>query len=112
MRSVLLVDDDVTILAALESLCSGIPVQVRTATDGREALGLIEQAPPALLVTDMRMPGMTGLELIAEVRRRFPGVRCVLHTGDELEDPGVEVLEKPCDVRSFRELIRSVAGGP
>ncbi|MBI5543542.1 MAG: response regulator [Deltaproteobacteria bacterium] len=110
MPSVLVVDDDVLILAALIRICRRFPVELRSATSAPEALALIEQRPPTLLITDLRMPVMNGLELIYAVQQKFPAVRCVLHTADSGIDcePGIEILIKPCEIDVLDRLISSI----
>ena len=51
------------------------------AASGKEALEIMEENAVDIVVTDIRMPGMTGLDLISEVNRRWPHVRCILLTG-------------------------------
>ncbi len=66
-------------LAALLDLEADIEV-VGRARDGREALALFDQVKPDVVLTDIEMPGMGGLELAAEVRRRARGARIVILT--------------------------------
>ncbi len=79
MTLVLIVDDEVQLTLSVARLLRRRGHDVRTATSGAEALGMLDGVD--LLLTDMRMPGMNGLELIAEVKRRRPGVRCCLMSG-------------------------------
>lgn len=82
-------------------------------TDPIEALERIEKAPPDLLVTDMRMPRMTGLELLVEARRRIPGLPVLLITAystaeirrEVLRTGSIEYLEKPFELSDFLETI-------
>jgi two-component system response regulator YesN len=59
-----------------------LPVRVRCASCASEAVALIEQEQPDLLISDYKMPGMNGLELLEQVRARWPQVRSVLNTGE------------------------------
>jgi len=59
-----------------------------------EALGRMEQSSPDVVVTDMQMPGMDGLQLVTAVRRRYPGVPVILMTAFGSESLAVEALEK------------------
>src|SRR5215216_6132443 len=65
---VLVVDDDPTILDLVEELLADEGYRVRRAVDGLEAWQAIADAPPSLLVTDIRMPRMMGSELVARLR--------------------------------------------
>lgn len=79
--SILCVDDEPNIVAALRRLFRGSGYRVATATSGAEALSLLEQAPTDLIFSDMRMPGMDGTQLLAEVRSRWPDTTRILLTG-------------------------------
>ncbi|MGQ8871656.1 response regulator transcription factor [Paenibacillus sp. TSA_86.1] len=84
MIDILLVDDETYVTESLELTIPwgelGVSTVLRAAS-GKEALEIIEENAVDILVTDIRMPGMTGLELIAEVNLRWPHVRCILLTG-------------------------------
>ena len=94
---VVVVDDEIQIARSLQRLLRA-HYDVRTASSGDECLRLLAEAGADALLTDYRMPGMTGLELIAEVRRRHPHVTCALITGyADVEDATVPVIAKPWD---------------
>lgn len=78
-QRVLLVDDEENILMALRRLLRREPYTLLTARSGDEALEIMRQEPVQLVVTDHRMPGMTGTALLREVQRCWPDtVRVVL----------------------------------
>ncbi|WP_216321095.1 response regulator transcription factor [Deinococcus aestuarii] len=82
MIRVLLAEDQSLVLGALSALLSledDLEV-VGTATDGEAALGLVRTLLPDVLVTDIEMPRLSGLDLAARVREDFPGVRVVIVT--------------------------------
>jgi len=79
-------------------LASGLlekQARVRTvgAANGREALALIVQERPSLVLTDMQMPEMDGLELVEEMRQRHPLVPVILMTANGSEDIAVKALQ-------------------
>ena len=81
---VLVVDDEARSRRGLERMVrSGISedADVRTAADGPAALAMIRERPPDVLLSDIAMPGMDGLEMIALVRDEVPGVMVVIITG-------------------------------
>lgn len=84
MIDILLVDDETYVTESLEATIPwgelGVSTVLRAAS-GKEALQMMEENAVDIVVTDIRMPGMTGLELIAEIHRRWPHVRCILLTG-------------------------------
>jgi two-component system response regulator DesR len=82
MIRVLLAEDQAMVLAALAALLDLEPdiEVVGRARDGREALALLDAAKPDVVLTDIEMPGMGGLELAAAIRRRAGGPRVVILT--------------------------------
>ena len=78
--SVVLADDHHVVRQGLRSLLeSALPCMVvGEAADGREAVALVERLGPDILVVDMVMPGLTGLEVIRQVRARAPRTRIVV----------------------------------
>ena len=82
MIRVLVAEDQAMVLAALAALLDLEPdiEVVGRARDGREALALLDAAKPDVVLTDIEMPGMGGLELAAAIRRRTGGPRVVILT--------------------------------
>lgn len=79
LRHVLIVDDEPGILTSVADLLEDL-FEVHLASNGQEALAILQQQPIAVLVTDQRMPGMAGDELLAEAAARSQATR-VLFTG-------------------------------
>ena len=80
-RRVLLVDDEKKILASLRRLLRREDYELITANCGPEALELLEADPVQLIISDYRMPGMTGVELLREVRQRWPDTLRIILSG-------------------------------
>ena len=82
-QSVLLVDDDEQVRTVTELMLVESGYCVVTAPDGAKAIEILEQAdsPVALVIADYAMPGMTGRELLQEVKQRWPGIAVLLATG-------------------------------
>ncbi|MCC3376730.1 response regulator [Cohnella sp. REN36] len=84
MVQLLIVDDEIHVveglLGAIDWRSLGIE-QVYRAHAGPEAIALLEQCSIDIVLTDIRMPGMSGLQLVAEVRRRWPRTKCILLSG-------------------------------
>lgn len=78
---VLLVDDEPNVLRALKRAFRRTGWNVLTAKDGAEALQHLEQTPAQVVVSDFRMPGLTGVELLREVKERWPDAQRILLTG-------------------------------
>jgi CheY-like chemotaxis protein len=78
---VLIVDDEPAACKLLALLLSEANFEYKTALSGAEALRLLEKDNRDAIVCDLNMPGMTGMELLAEVRRRSPHVAFLVATG-------------------------------
>lgn len=78
---ILCVDDEPNIVASLKRLFRGSGYQVTTATSGAQAIAHLEQEPVDLVFSDMRMPGMSGAQLLEQIRERWPKTTRVLLTG-------------------------------
>jgi len=79
--TLLLVDDEPNILAALKRQFLQLGYKVLTAESGAEALALLEKETVDLLISDMRMPQMTGADVLEQVRSKWPDVVRILLTG-------------------------------
>lgn len=81
MASILVVDDEAALRAPLAAFLSKQGHNVVTAADGYEALARIQQEKIDLILTDLQMPNMTGVELIAAVRERGLSLPIIAMTG-------------------------------
>jgi two-component system cell cycle response regulator len=97
--TVLVVDDDTLVLARLRDLIAAAGYQVRTATGGIEALESLRHSPASIVVTDLNMPGMDGLDLCRRIREHtWPGyVYVVLLTGRDKEKDILAGLDAGAD---------------
>jgi CheY-like chemotaxis protein len=95
--TVLCVDDEPRILSALQRMLGWQFVRVLRALDGGEALELIECPAIKVVVADQRMPGMSGSELMGEIRRRRPDVGRIILTAYPGPDVVVRSLEAQVD---------------
>jgi CheY-like chemotaxis protein len=94
MPTVLVVDDAAVDRKLIGGLLGKAPeIQVHFATDGTDALARIEQVWPDLILTDLVMPGKSGLELVREVVDRFPRIPIILMTGKGTEETAVQALK-------------------
>jgi HD-like signal output (HDOD) protein/ActR/RegA family two-component response regulator len=115
MKRILFVDDDAMVLKALERMLHGMRKEwlMQFAGNGAEALELMAANPADVVVTDMRMPGMTGAELLNEILRRHPKtIRLVLSGYADMEmtlecvGGTHQFLSKPCDGETLRANIQ------
>ncbi len=94
---ILAVDDEPGILRALTRLFKQHGHEIRTAASGTEAEGMLAAFEPEVVISDFKMPGMNGIELLRIVAARLPQARRILLTGyaDIDAEPGVMVIAKP-----------------
>ena len=81
-HQVLIVDDDDAVRDSLSLLLKASGFDVSTAADGLEALAVLRNGLPAVLLSDLNMPKMSGIELFSEVRQQFPSVSLVAMSGN------------------------------
>jgi CheY-like chemotaxis protein/anti-sigma regulatory factor (Ser/Thr protein kinase) len=94
MPTVLVVDDSAVDRKLVSGLLSKDPnVQVVLAASGEEALAQLQEIQPALVVTDLVMPGMSGLDLVAQIVERHSEIPVILMTGKGSEEVAVKALE-------------------
>lgn len=111
--SILILDDEAMVSSLLAQFLGRRGYRVRTAANGREALALVEQEIPQMIVLDMYMPGMNGLEVLRALRdRQYPnGVIALTASQDvpllkEALDLGAfDVLSKPVDLRQVELMV-------
>ncbi len=120
----LVVDDEPTIRHILQLMLSKKGYEVQTAKDGFAALAQMRGALPDLIVTDLKMPNMSGFEFLSVVRRRFPQIPTLAISG-EFSPTSVEptlgviadaFLAKPCSPEQMfakvEELLRDAPPRP
>jgi CheY-like chemotaxis protein len=119
MATILVVDDSAVDRRRAEKLLAkGGDMSVLTAANGREALDVLRQRLPDLVLTDMQMPEMDGLQLVEEVRAKYPAVPVILMTAHGSEEIAVQALQKGAAsyvpkrnlARDLSETIESVLG--
>jgi two-component system, cell cycle sensor histidine kinase and response regulator CckA len=121
-ETVLLVEDDPGVREATQRALRAAGYRVLAAPGAEGALEVLKTGgtPPALLVTDVIMPAMSGPDLAARVRARFPAMRVLYLSGyahgvigpHGVLDPGVAFLPKPFTPRSLLARVREVLDGP
>ncbi|MEY8879046.1 MAG: nitrogen regulation protein NR(I) [Leptothrix sp. (in: b-proteobacteria)] len=114
MKPIWIVDDDQSIRFVLEKALAREELPVRSFTNPRDVLAALETDAPQVLVSDIRMPGGSGLDLLAKVKERHPGLPVIIMTAYSDLDSAVssfqggafEYLPKPFDLPKAVELIR------
>ena len=93
-HTVLFVDDEVNILKALQRLLRSEDMTVLSASRGQEALELLEKTSAQVVISDQRMPEMSGVDLLSQVRERWPDVVRMMLTGYTEIDVAVEAINR------------------
>jgi CheY-like chemotaxis protein len=81
-HQVLIVEDDAAVRNTLALLLKASGYEVSTAANGAEALALLQMGTPAILLSDLNMPEMSGFELLAVARRQFPELSLIAMSGE------------------------------
>ncbi len=114
MKPIWVVDDDHAIRFVLEKALAREHFEVRSFSNPREVLAALADELPQVLVSDIRMPGGNGIDLLAEVKRCYPGLPVIIMTAysdldsavSALQGGAFEYLPKPFDVNKAVELVR------
>ncbi|HVI92817.1 MAG TPA: sigma-54 dependent transcriptional regulator, partial [Anaeromyxobacter sp.] len=114
LARVLVVDDDAGVRYTLREILASAGVEVDEAADGVEALGRLDARPASLVVTDLRMPRMDGMELLRRVQARAPAPRVVVITAHGSERQAVDAMKagaydyfrKPFDNDELLAVVR------
>ena len=110
---ILFVDDEAEILENLQELFQAQGYTADTVSNGLAALTHLSQAPYDLVVTDVRMPDMSGIELLRQIKKRYPHVEVILMTGYASTETAIEAIrlgvydyiEKPFDALELSKVI-------
>jgi two-component system, OmpR family, response regulator MprA len=115
-QRILVADDDAVIREAVTEILEIEGYRVLTAADGLEALRLLRQDPPALLILDMRMPGLNGWEVAAEMRSLAIDVPILVMTAARdarawaAEVAASAYLAKPFELQALVDAVERLSG--
>ena len=117
---ILIVDDETQMLHAMESAIARLGHSVIKANNGKEALEILENLKVDLVISDMKMPIITGEELLIEVRRRYPQMPFVLITAygtiqqavDAMKYGAFDFITKPFSAESLEQVIAKLGRAP
>ena len=94
---VLIVDDDLALRKILSVMLTQWAFLCRTAASGEEALCLLESQPTDVVISDLRMPGISGMDLLIQVRERYPHLAFLMVTGEDETRVGVRAMQLGAD---------------
>jgi response regulator RpfG family c-di-GMP phosphodiesterase len=94
---VLIVDDDPALRKILSVMLTQADFRCRTAACGEEALRILESHPTDVVISDLRMPGISGMDLLIEVRERYPQLAFLMVTGEDETRVGVRAMQLGAD---------------
>jgi two-component system nitrogen regulation response regulator GlnG len=113
MPSLLVVDDEPSILLAFRRAFRDTPVEVRTADSAADGLALAQQHPPDVVILDVQLPDMTGLEVLEKLRELDARSPVIFITGKSTTDTAIEAMKlgayeyllKPLELAHLRQVI-------
>lgn len=113
----LLVDDEEDFVKTLAERLDLRDLASDTALDGRQAMEVVGDCEPDVMVLDLKMPGIDGMEVLRQVKIKYPKIQVIIQTGhgndlDEAEARRLGVfdyLKKPVDIELLVDRIRAAA---
>jgi len=115
-KPILIVDDEKNIRLTLSQSLETLGGEIDTAANGEEALSKLKEREFGLILLDIRMPGMDGMEVLRQVREIRPDIRVIMITAygtvesavEAIKLGAVDFLQKPFDPEEIRELVSRV----
>ncbi len=113
-RKILVADDDHIEKESLATILQREGYETITAGDGKEALEKIESTLPDLVLTDLKMPYVNGLELLTEIKSKYPDIEVIIITGyatvesaiNAMKVGAIDYISKPFNVEEVKIIIR------
>lgn len=114
--NILLIDDEEAFVTTLQERLELRGFSSRIALDGRSGLAMIKENPPDVVVLDLRMPGMSGMEVLRGIRQQWPGMPVIMLSGHGSDQDfesclnlGADVYhKKPLDIDVLLKSIHDV----
>jgi CheY-like chemotaxis protein len=106
-KRILLVDDHKNTRILVNELLSGVGYRVLEAKDGKEAMGLIEIGPIDLVMTDLKMPKMDGIQLTRAIRRIRPDLPIIVYSAHRFIDTAPAALKAGANEYLAKPFLRT-----
>jgi len=121
MARIIVIDDQEPIRRIVRRALENDGHTVLDASDGEAGMALLEREPAEVVITDIFMPGMDGIQTLREIRKRFPAIKVIAISGGDSSGlldlrhdaellGAMKSLQKPFNARDIVELVRSVLG--
>ena len=113
MEAILVIDDEAKLHRILEISLEGLGYNVRTASTGSEGIDIAKSSMPSLVITDMKMPGMSGMEVLQEIKKMDSEVPVIIMTAYGTVQSAVEAMKagaidyilKPFDISEMEMIV-------
>ncbi|MBW1953295.1 MAG: response regulator [Deltaproteobacteria bacterium] len=109
---VLVVDDEVEFVSALAERLNLRGFETQTATSGEEALAIVKTYPPDVVLLDVLMPGMSGMEVLKRIKTKHPQIQVILLTGrgswdgiQGIREGAYDCLMKPIKIEELVQIM-------
>ena len=118
IANVLLVDDEIPFVEAMARRLKKRDVNIATSFSGSEALDVLrEDSSIEVVILDVKMPGMDGIETLGEIRKKFPLQEVIMLTGHATVETGIEgmklgafdYLMKPCEMDILMKKVKEAS---
>lgn len=115
MKKVLVIDDDDILLLLLKNQLLRAGYEVLTASDGETGLQLVKSEDPYLVITDFKMPGMSGIEIVQNLTKSHPGLPVIVLTAHDevsltiksIQAGAYDFVVKPFQSKELLEVVRN-----
>lgn len=115
-KPILVVDDEKNIRLTLSQALEFMEITVQTAVNGEEALQKLDREPAGLVFLDLKMPGMDGMEVLRQIKDRWPNTRVIIITAhgtvqtavEAMKLGAVDFIQKPFSPNEIREMTRQI----
>lgn len=112
---VLLVDDEESFVKTLSERLNMRDMKSDTVFGGQQALDFVDENEPDVMVLDLKMPGIDGMEVLRRIKKRYPHIQVIILTGhgtdkdeDEARRLGIyDYVQKPADIETLAQKIKA-----
>lgn len=115
-KEILLVDDNINVLTVLSDIMKTLGYLVIEAKNAQEAMEIVKQKSLDLVILDLRMPDIDGIQLMRSIKKEKEGIPVIIYSGypsvhtavEALKDGAVDYIAKPFDIDELKRKISDV----